>query len=64
MLVYYFYKNEELKLEDVEELAEFHRVYSAEMERQKTKKKLSYSSTSDNNKSINESTPISRPLLA
>ena len=42
MLVYYFYKNEALNLEDVEELAEFSRVYNAEMERQKTKKKLSY----------------------
>jgi hypothetical protein len=39
MLVYYFYKNEPLNLEDVEELAEFNRVYYAEIERQKKKKK-------------------------
>jgi hypothetical protein len=55
MLVYYFYKNEPLNLEDVEELAEFNRVYSAEMERQKTKKKLSYIR---NNKSLISSTAI------
>ena len=58
MLVYYFYKNEQLNLSDVEELAEFDRVYRAKMERQKTKKKLSYSSTSDNNKSVINLTPI------
>lgn len=39
MLVYYFYKNEPLNLSDVEELAEFNRVYFQEIERQKKKKK-------------------------
>lgn len=61
MLVYYFYKNEELNLSDVEELAEFNRVYSAEMERQKTKKKLRKHFI---NNTLNDSTAINHPLLA
>jgi hypothetical protein len=60
MLVYYFYKNEQLNLCDVEELAEFDRVYRAEMERQKTKKKLRKHFI---NNTVIDSTAITAPLL-